>query len=80
MLDMDPRFKMFAQLLTTTTLGMVLPNFKEEYGEGRPLDLVGTLSHDFITDAVENTPLSGINLDKNGNLKLNINAGAQVIV
>lgn len=48
-LNMDPRFMVFKQLLTSTTLGMVVPSFKEEYGDSRPIDVVGTLSHDFMT-------------------------------
>lgn len=51
-MSMDPRFAVFKQLLTSTTLGMVLPQFKEEYGEGRPLDLVGTAAHDFINQGL----------------------------
>lgn len=59
---------------------MALPAFKEDYGDGKMIDLVGTLSHDFISGAIENIQMSGISLDKNGNLKFNINAGAQIIV
>lgn len=44
----DPRFALFKQMLTTTTIGLVLPSFKDDYGEGKSIDLVGTLSHDFI--------------------------------
>ena len=43
-LSNDPRLSIFKQLLTSTTVGMALPSFKEEYGEGKPLDLLGTLS------------------------------------
>lgn len=53
-LSRDPRFNMFKQLMTTSTIGMVLPAFKEDFGDGKSVDLVGTLSHDFIADAVEN--------------------------
>ena len=76
----DPRFAVFKQLMTTSTIGMVLPAFKEDFGDGKNIDLVGTLSHDFISGVVENVGKSGISLDKNGNLKLNINMGAQIIV
>lgn len=67
-------------MLTTTTLGMLLPAFKEEFGDAKPVDLIGTLSHEFIADKVEGINLSGLTIDKNGNAKLNINAGAQIIV
>lgn len=42
----DPRMSLFRQLLTTTSAAMLMPSFKEEYGEGKALDIVGTLSHD----------------------------------
>jgi hypothetical protein len=35
-------------LLTTTTLGLLLPNIKEDYGEGKKVDIVGTLSSSYI--------------------------------
>lgn len=41
----DPRFALFRQLLTTSTIGMALPSFKEEYGEGKPIDIISTISH-----------------------------------
>jgi hypothetical protein len=72
----DPRFEMFKQFLTTSTLGMALPNFKTDYPEGTPIDIVGTLSHDFIQDTVSDVFRSGINLDKNGMLKGRVNFGA----
>ena len=71
---------MFRQLLTTSTLGMVLPSFKEDYGEGKPVDLIGTLSHDFLTDRIENAQFSGVTLDQKGMLKGTLNAGAQIII
>ena len=80
-LGMDPRAAVFKQLLTTTTIGMVMPAFKEDYGEGKPIDIVGTASHDFIDSGLggDITP-SGFSLEKNGNFQFGINLGAQVIV
>jgi hypothetical protein len=47
---------------------MVLPQFKEEYGDGKPLDLVGTASHDFINAGLGgDVCASGLKIDKNGN-------------
>lgn len=76
----DPKFAVFRQLLTTTTLGMVLPSFKEDYGEGKPVDLIGTLSHDFLADSIEGIQFSGVTLDSKGMIKGTINAGAQIII
>jgi hypothetical protein len=44
----DPRFAQFVNLMTTGSLGMAIPAFKEEYEESKPIDLVGTLSFDFF--------------------------------
>lgn len=41
----DPRFALFRQLLTTSTIGMALPAFKEEYGEGKAVDIISSISH-----------------------------------
>jgi hypothetical protein len=35
-------------MMTTSTLAMAIPAFKEEYGDGKPFDLIGTLSYDFF--------------------------------
>lgn len=72
----DTRLSLFKQLLTTTTLGLGLPSFKEDYGEGKSIDLVGTLSHDYISEKIPDAAKSGLQLDKNGNLKLSLNGGA----
>jgi hypothetical protein len=40
----DQRMALFKQLLTTTSVGMILPSFKEEFGDNKMVDLVGTLS------------------------------------
>lgn len=80
MLANDPRYGVFRQLMTTSSIGMILPSFKEDYGEGKPIDLIGTLSHMFVADRVDNVQFSGVTLDQKGNLKGTINAGAQIIV
>ena len=69
------------QLLTTSTVGMVVPSFKEEYGENRPINVVLTASHDFMTSGLgsEVTP-SGIQIEANGNFQLTFNLGAQIVV
>jgi hypothetical protein len=58
MLALDPRLAVMKQLLTTTTVGLAIPSFKEEYGENKPIDLVLTTSHDFISSGLggETTP------------------------
>lgn len=72
----DPRFAAFSQLLSTTTMGLAIPSFKEEFGDGKRIDFIGTLSHSFISDHVDDVKFPGINIDKNGVAKLSINVGA----
>jgi len=43
---------MFKPLMTTATLGVALPSFKEDYPDTKDFDLVGTLSHDFISSTI----------------------------
>lgn len=69
------------QLLTTTTVGLVVPSFKEQYGDNKPLDVVLTASHDFMKDGLgSDVEPTGINIDEKGNFKLTVNLGAQLIV
>jgi hypothetical protein len=75
----DTRMALFKQLLTTTSVGMILPSFKEEFGDNKMVDLVGTLSVDLIGDHFEGV-YSGVTIDKNGNFKISINAGAKILV
>lgn len=49
---------------------MVIPSFKNDYGEGKNVDLVGTLSYDYVHDKVETAQPSGLQMDKNGNVKI----------
>lgn len=68
----------FLQMLTTTTVGTVLPQFTEEYGEGKKLDLVLTPSHEFFQEGVPGSKMTGIYMDKNGNWKIQMNLAAQI--
>jgi hypothetical protein len=52
LLNLDKRLAVMKQLLTTTTIGMAIPSFKEEYGENRPLNVVLTASHEFMTSGL----------------------------
>lgn len=76
MFGKDPRFAVFLQLLTTSTVGMVLPSFKEDFGEGRPIDVIGTLSHELFTEKIDNAQFTGISIDNKGILRANLNAAA----
>ena len=80
LLALDPRLAMMRQLMTTTTIGMAIPQFKEEYGEGRPIDIVLTPSHEFMTNGLGNVNPTGVSIDANGNFQMLANVGAQIIV
>lgn len=80
LLALDPRLVMMRQLLTTTTIGMVIPQFKEQYGEGRPIDIVLTPSHEFMVNGLGNVNPTSVSIDANGNFNVIANLGAQIIV
>jgi hypothetical protein len=59
----------FVQMLTTSNIGTILPQFPEEYGAGKKIDVVLTPSHEFFLDGFPKAKMSGIYMDKNGNWK-----------
>jgi hypothetical protein len=59
---------------------MAIPQFKEEYGEGRPIDIVLTPSHEFMTTGLGNVNPTSVSIDANGNFNVIANLGAQIIV
>jgi len=79
-LDADPRAQIVKQLLTTTTLGLLLPNIKEEYGEGKMVDIIGTLSTSFVGDKIEEHKPAGISINEKGLMNAWISFGIQIIV
>lgn len=70
----DSRANIAAQLLTTTTLGLLLPNIKEEFGEGKKVDVVGTLSSAYIEAKIHDALPTGIKISENGDVGAIINA------
>ena len=70
----------FMQAMTTTNIGAIFPQFTEEYGSGKKLDLVFTPSHEFFLDGFPNAKMSGIYMDKNGNWKVMLNIALQINV
>ena len=67
-------------MFTSTTIGLAIPSFKEEYGEDKKVDIVGSMSHEFFTDRITDASPTGISLDKNGVLKFTVNAGAKLVL
>lgn len=65
-------------MLTTSTVGTVLPQFVEEYGEDKLLDVVVTPSHKFFKEGIPGSKQSSIYMDKSGNWKIQLNLALQM--
>jgi len=76
----NQKIEPFLQMVTTTNLGAVMPQFVEEYGAGKKIDIVLTPSHNFFLDGFPKAKMSGIYMDKNGNWKLMLNVAFQMNV
>jgi hypothetical protein len=63
-------------MLSTTTVGFAVPSFKEEYGADKRLDIVGTMSHSFISNMIEGTSRQGLSILPDGTIKILFNIGA----
>lgn len=69
----NPKSAVILNQLHTTTVKPMLPQLAEEYGENKKLDIMLSPSHSLFLDAFPNSKMSGMYIDKNGNLKLMIN-------
>jgi hypothetical protein len=72
--------KMITNMMTSSTVGMVVPAFKEKFGDGKKVDVVGTTSHDFISSTIDSIKPSGLSIDRRGNVRVDMNFGAQILV
>lgn len=52
-LDVDPKLRQFADYMTTTNLGLLMPEILEEYGEKKIMDVMFSLSHNLIKDKLD---------------------------
>jgi hypothetical protein len=68
------------EMLNTSMLGAVVPEFTEEYGANKKIDIVFSPSHELFLDGVPDSKMSGIYMDKNGNWKVQINMPLQLNV
>lgn len=57
-------------------LATTLPELMENYDSNSAFDLRFSLSHDLIKDALPEARITGINIDKNGNVRLTVNVYA----
>ena len=67
-------------MLTTSTVGTVLPQFVEEYGANKKVDIAFSPSHELFKDGFPGSKMTGMYVDKNGNWKLQINMAAVINV
>lgn len=72
--------KEMIRFLTTSTVGTVLPQYIENYGSDKQIDLQFSFSHDLFLNGFPDSKVSGAFIDKNGNFKIQINLVAQVKV
>ena len=68
-----PTYAKFVTHLTTTTIGAVMPQYIEEFGEDKNIDIVFSPSHELFSDGVPGIKPSGIYMDKSGNWKIQAN-------
>lgn len=73
MMKGNPKAKPFLQMLTTSTVGKVLPQFIEDYGEDKKLDVHFSPSHALFVDGMPGSKMTGVYIDKNGNWKFQAN-------
>ena len=63
----------FLKMFTTSTVGKVLPQFIEDYGEGKKLDLHFSPSHRLFVEQLPGSKMTGVYIDKNGGWKFVFN-------
>ena len=73
-----PNAKQFTAMMTTSTIGRVIPEFIEQYGENKNIDLVLSPSHNLFLDGFPDAKMTGVYMDKNGNWKFQINLPIQI--
>ena len=66
--------------VNTSTLGMLIPQLVEEFGENRNIDVMFTTSHDLISKKLPDAKVSGFQMDRNGNFRFAVNVGFEVLV
>ena len=66
--------------MTTDNIALLLPEFGEEFGPGRAIDLYFSLSHTLIAKNLEGSKPTGFQMDKNGNFRLIFNLQTTLLV
>ena len=66
--------------MTTTTLGKIIPSFLEEFGPGKNVDLLGSMSLKAVNSQLDDQVQTGFLIEKNGNFKFILNFYVEIIV
>ena len=80
MLKMNPNAREVVNLMTTSKVGTVLPDFVTEFGEDKKVDVSFSPSHSLFVDGVPGAKMTGMYMDKNGNFKMVLNIPAAITV
>jgi hypothetical protein len=73
-----PNAQNFMAMLTTSTVGKIMPDFVDEYGENKKIDVVLSPSHSLFLDGFPESKMTGVYVDKNGNWKIQLNVPLQI--
>lgn len=57
----------------------ILPDIDETYNN-KKFDVMLSMSHNLLKDKLDNSRVTGFNLDKNGNFRFSLNIFAQILV
>ena len=80
LMKMDDKMRPFLEQLNTSTIGLMMPQFIEEFGENKEIDFYLSLSHSLISKKIENAKVSGFQIDKNGNFRFQFNFSVTILV
>ena len=70
----------FLDQLNTSMVGLMIPQFIEEFGKNKEIDFYMNLSHFLISKKIENAKVSGLQIDKNGNFRFQFNFSVTILV
>ena len=79
-MKMDDKMRPFLDQLNTSTVGLMIPQFIEEFGENKEIDFYMSLSHSLISKKIENAKVSGFQIDKNGNFRFQFNFSVTILI
>ena len=80
LMKMDDKMRPFLEQLNTSTIGLMMPQFIEEFGDNKEIDFYLSLSHSLISKKIENAKVSGFQIDKNGNFRFQFNFSVTILV